>query len=102
VPNAEVCIELPSRAAFCKYTLQDTERFLSKDEWDNMSVGRLSLTPEDFGKYQKFIERACEFIKCTEEEKQKHKELIEHLKELTNEFSKTNSRSNSRVDKKAS
>lgn len=80
VPNSEVCIELPSGSAFCRNTLSENERRLSKIEWDSISIGRLSMTPEDFGKYQKFIERSCELSKCNEEEKAAQKRAMRIIK----------------------
>lgn len=82
VPNVEVCIELPSGGAFCKYTLKDIERRIPVEEWDTLSTGRLSMTPEAFGEYQKFIEGACLRVKCTEEERKAQKKLLEVLKNV--------------------
>ena len=85
-PNTEVCIELLSGNAFCRYTLQDTERYLNKAEWDAISAGRFSMTAEGFGDYQKFIEEVCVRYKCTEQEKKAQKKLIESMKEFKNGF----------------
>lgn len=82
IPNEEICISLPSGKAFCKYTLQDIERTIPALEWTEMSIGRFSMTPESFGEYQKFIEKACIRAKCTEAEKREMRELISKLKSM--------------------
>lgn len=68
-PNAEVCAELPSGGAFCRFTISGEEKLVSVQEWDEMSVGRFSLNVEDFGEYQKFIKEACEKSKCNKKQK---------------------------------
>ena len=77
-PNVEVCVGL-REGAFCQYTLEDKERFISDIEWDAMQLGRFSMDADAFGEYQKFVETACEHKKCTKREKDLQKKLIKHM-----------------------
>jgi len=47
-----------------------------------MSVGRFSMTAEDFGKYQKFIEEACLRSQCTKDELKARTLFIKKMKEF--------------------
>ncbi len=75
-PDAEVCVELPSRDAFCSYTLSEKERVISKDDWQTMTPGRFSMSAEEFAKYQAFVDEVCIRFSCTVEQKK----TLERLK----------------------
>ena len=81
-PDVEVCVTLGSRAGFCAMTLSDLERLIPIKEWHDQQVGRFSLSPEAFGEYQKFIERACELTKCSKKEERQRKRLLRKMERL--------------------
>ena len=68
-PNAEICVSLPSGSAFCTYTLEDKDRTIPKDEWQAMQSGRFSMSPDEFAKYQSFVDEVCIRYTCTEDQK---------------------------------
>ena len=72
IPNVEVCITLPTYTGYCKYTLSDDERIIPPTQWRAEQAGRISMTPEAFGEYQKFIEKVCIRQKCTTEQQKMH------------------------------
>lgn len=81
-PNVEVCVDLGSNGAFCQFTLEDIERYIPEEIWEEMQQGRFSMDVESFGEYQKFIETACEFKKCTKKERRAQKKLLRRMGKL--------------------
>ena len=76
VPNAEVCADMGHLGSFCAFTIRGPERRLSKRQWDQYRYGQLCMNVENFAKYQKFIERACQQNKnCVEEAEVKFTEF---------------------------
>lgn len=41
---------------------------LGVEEWHAMQPGRFSMTAQSFGAYQKFVEKACLHMTCTQED----------------------------------
>lgn len=82
-PNVEVCTQLPSENAYCSYTIEGPERIVEKDDWESMQTGRFSMSAEAFSRYQMFVERACEKVACSAEEKKAQKRVIKRMKEMT-------------------
>jgi hypothetical protein len=70
-----VCVDLPSRSAYCTYTLTDDERMINADDWQKMSVSRFSLSAQDFAKYQSFITEVCIKEKCSKDLKKSLKKF---------------------------
>ena len=82
IPNEEVCVTLQSGSAFCQYTSSDDKRLIDKETWGQMQVGRFSLSASSFGEYQKFVEQACEKVKCSTREKKIQKKILKVMGDL--------------------
>ncbi len=57
-PNEEICIRL-HRGAGCFYTIEDSERRLTEEEWQNIRLGRISMTSDAWIEFRRFIEKVC-------------------------------------------
>lgn len=76
VPNVEVCGRLRV-GAVCSYTLDGPNSRMSEEQWIDVRLGRISMTPEAYGEIKKFILIVCEkYDKC------EMKEVIESIARL--------------------
>jgi hypothetical protein len=52
---------------------------ISPEDWIDFQVGRFSLTAEDFGAYQKFIQQVCLQSKCSPEQRKQIKKMMDMI-----------------------
>jgi len=69
IPDEEVCVTLDDGSAFCDHTVSDISEHVDKEEWAAIQTGRFSMSAESFAAFQTFIESACEFVRCSAEQK---------------------------------
>lgn len=67
-PNVEICTDGGRFGAFCKYTRSSIQRSLTKPQWDVYRVGQFGISPDGFGKYQRFIADQCTIGKNCKDE----------------------------------
>ena len=81
VPNVRGCVELTRDRAFCKETISGDESRIEAEVWRKLRVGRISLSPDDWGQVLRFIESACEITsRCTQEETKKASDFLDRFK----------------------
>ena len=69
LPDIELCGKL-SLGAHCNKTLSDKPRTMTESEWD--TIGRVSMSFEDFGELKKFMLSVCKRSeKCNLEDEKK-------------------------------
>ncbi len=77
MPDIEACIKLNSGAQ-CTNTISDNTRTISESDWEEIKVGRISQTVEDWSKIKTFILKSCEINKaCKIKSVKKRIELME-------------------------
>ena len=64
VYNTQPCIELTRGNASCFWSIDGPDSEISADIWSKKRIGRISLSPSDYGKMRKTIEKACLRQKC--------------------------------------
>ena len=74
VPNLELCVKLQNGAQ-CAYTIEGPERRLTEEEYQDVQLGKISMTAEAWGAVRQFIESACQ----TEQQCKDSKERIDYL-----------------------
>ena len=79
IPNVEICADAGQFGAFCKFTRSGNSRNIEKPQWDMDRVGQFCMTPEGIGKYQKFIETACNHDRNCVDEANKAIELLRRM-----------------------
>ncbi len=57
-PDVEVCIRL-SKGAQCAFTISPETRRLTEAQWQEIKLGRMSLTSNGYAEYRLFVERVC-------------------------------------------
>ena len=80
VPNVKICADKGKFGAVCAYTRDAKKKKIqvSKQEWDRERIGQFCMDAEGLGKYQTFIEKACQQNKnCVDEIQQFVKTLKE-------------------------
>jgi hypothetical protein len=48
-----------------------------------MQIGRFSMTPDDFGKYQQFVKIVCTKYQCTAKQKEAQKRMLYILEKVS-------------------
>ena len=76
-----MCADQGMLGAFCAFTRQESgEQRLTKRQWDRFREGMLCMQFDDFAKYQKFVERACQQNNnCVDEAKREYEKFMRKM-----------------------
>ena len=81
IENHEWCVLAGQDGAFCFHTLNNSERDITKEEWDALSPGWIAGSPEAFANLKIAVEQLCkETKKCTYETQKRLQAFFEKTK----------------------
>jgi hypothetical protein len=70
IPDFEGCADLMEDGARCSTFISRRTRNLSADEFDEIRLGRISLSPRDYARLKASVEKICVVNRCTYEQQQ--------------------------------